>query len=132
MNRFPDRLHLSIWGAHSECRTYRVDAPFRWFGVVKVYVPEGFLTDGASIPRCLWPIFSSTGKALYAGVIHDFRYSPLSDCQNRKLADQELYDGCRECGMGMIKATLVYRAVRLFGGKFWKTKQKHECYAPEP
>lgn len=131
MKRFPDILHLSTFAASNECRVFRVDVPFRFDGDLKGTVPEGFLTDGASIPRAFWAIFSSTGMALYPGVVHDYQYSPLSKCTDRAAADLELYNGCREVGIGIFRSTLIYRAVRLFGGKFWKTKKTHECYNPE-
>lgn len=129
MNRFPDKLHLSTYATDGECRTFRVDCPFR---IGDETVPEGFLTDGASIPPAFWPIFSSTGRALCPGVAHDFRYSVLSRCTDRAIADEELLHGLADVGMGWLKRQLIYRAVRLFGWKFWKGRQHHECYDPNP
>jgi hypothetical protein len=124
MNRFPDILRLSTYANDGECRTFRVDAPFRIGGET---VPEGFLTDGASIPTAFWPIFSSTGRAFYPGVAHDFRYSVVSRCDDRAIADEELLNGLKDVGMGWMRRHLIYRAVRLFGWKFWKVRPKHEC-----
>ena len=41
------------------------------FGVV----PAGFETDGASVPRVLWVVFSPAGVLFQASVIHDYLYS---------------------------------------------------------
>lgn len=130
MTRYPDKLHLSDYGCFNDVRVFRVDAPFRVTN--RNTIPEGFLTDGASIPQAFWNIFSSTGKAFYPGVSHDFDYSPLSPCVDRLDADRELLAGLEEVGMGWTKRHLIYRAVRMFGGRFWKTKKRHECYDPNP
>jgi hypothetical protein len=129
MKNFHDILHLSTYANDGECRTFRVDAPFR---IGTETVPEGFLTDGASIPQVFWPIFSATGRALYPGVAHDFRYSVVSRCNDRAFADQQLLNDLADVGMGWTKRHLIYRAVRMFGWKFWKGRPRHECYDPTP
>ena len=131
MKRFPDILHISTHAISDECRVFRVDSPFRYFGKCEDTVQEGFLTDGASIPRWFWTIFSSTGKAFYGGVAHDHGYSRASKATDRKMVDLDLYDACRECGIGVMKASMIYRAVRMFGGRFWKKRPIEECFSPE-
>lgn len=39
-----------------------------------IVVPEGFITDFASIPRFLWSIYPPTGRYQEAAVIHDWLY----------------------------------------------------------
>lgn len=39
-----------------------------------VVIPKGFIFDGASIPRPLWPLLSPIGLLLIPGLIHDFGY----------------------------------------------------------
>ncbi len=34
-------------------------------------VPAGFTTDGASVPRALWPIFPPVGTYFIATIVHD-------------------------------------------------------------
>jgi hypothetical protein len=41
---------------------------------VEVCIPEGFIFDGASVPRPLWAIMSPTGLMFIAGMFHDFGY----------------------------------------------------------
>jgi len=36
--------------------------------------PKGFIFDGASVPRVLWPIMSPTGIMFLAGLFHDVGY----------------------------------------------------------
>ena len=45
----------------------------------EIIVPEGFKTDGASIPRWFWWIENPFGQALYAAVVHDFEYTTQSE-----------------------------------------------------
>jgi hypothetical protein len=39
-----------------------------------IVVPQGFLTDGASIPRLLWWLISPFGPLLEGAILHDFAY----------------------------------------------------------
>ncbi len=43
-------------------------------GGLQVVVPKGFVTDGASIPRLLWPLISPFGPLLEGAILHDFGY----------------------------------------------------------
>jgi hypothetical protein len=78
-----------------------------------VIVPEGFVTDLASVPRILWAIFPPFGRYTEAAVVHDYLYRIEAD---RKEADKEFYYIMRDEGVKKWKAKLMYWAVRLFGG----------------
>jgi len=39
-----------------------------------IVCPAGFVVDGASVPRFLWPIIEPTGPLLEGAVLHDFYY----------------------------------------------------------
>jgi len=39
-----------------------------------IVCPAGFVIDGASVPRFLWPIIEPTGTLLEGAVLHDFYY----------------------------------------------------------
>ena len=43
-------------------------------GGLRVIVPRGFVTDGASIPRPLWGLLSPFGVLLEGALLHDFGY----------------------------------------------------------
>lgn len=38
------------------------------------FIPKGFIFDGASVPRFLWPIINPTGVLLLGSLFHDFGY----------------------------------------------------------
>jgi len=42
---------------------------------IVIVVPKDFISDGATIPRFLWPKFPPDGPWLRASVIHDYLYS---------------------------------------------------------
>ena len=35
-------------------------------------VPEGFVTDGASVPRIFWSVFPPVGRYFVAAIVHDY------------------------------------------------------------
>lgn len=82
-------------------------------------VPQGFVTDLASIPRILWPFFSpSDYEAIGASVLHDWQYC----CEygaTRKYADDVFYFGLLSNGMGNMQALTYWSAVRFFGWMFF-------------
>ena len=50
---------------------------------IKVF--KGFITDGASIPKCLQSIYNPFGKWIKSAVIHDYLYSKYNNTGiNRK------------------------------------------------
>ncbi len=40
----------------------------------EILIPKGFVFDGASVPRLLWPIFSPFDLLFVPGLIHDYAY----------------------------------------------------------
>jgi hypothetical protein len=77
-------------------------------------VPVGFRTDFASVPRIFWNVLPPTGRHTKAAAIHDWLYST-------KITSKEDADGIfrrimEEEGVSVFKRTIMYWAVRLFGG----------------
>jgi hypothetical protein len=122
---FPDVLRLEDAGMRGSSRVFRLIAPFRYhssFGTIRV--PQLFETDGASIPRMFWPIFSPIGPALGAAVIHDYLYTR----QSRKLHDFDRWEADDIFKEAMFNAGLpwtsrepIFLAVRMFG---WRSYLK--------
>jgi hypothetical protein len=79
-----------------------------------IVVPDGFVTDFASIPRGLWNVFPPTGKYGHAAVIHDYLYRATS--VPRVQADRVFRDAMKELGVGKISRNIIYWSVRAFGG----------------
>lgn len=101
------------------------DLPFRTllFGRPGIFVaPRGFQSDLASIPRVAWMVFPPTDDYDPAAVIHDAAYGHalLTEHGDRvhvvKLwADRLFREALRACGVGPVRAALMYQAVHRFG-----------------
>ena len=76
-------------------------------------VPEGFVTDFASIPRFFWrvlPPWNTHGKA---AVLHDWCYQ--SGILSRVVSDAIFLEAMMVLGVVWWKRYALYAAVRLFG-----------------
>ena len=90
-------------------------------------VPAGFITDGASIPEFLWPVFGTPTDIprLYVALLHDYLYTigPVEDpdpkCKLRKRADKIYRDFNIQLGEPKCRTCVEYRFIRWFGGKHW-------------
>ena len=51
-----------------------VEDYYFWFNGCHLFIPRGFIFDGASIPRVFWSILSPTGLLLIPGLFHDYGY----------------------------------------------------------
>lgn len=85
--------------------------------VEKIVVPEGMVTNFASIPRLIWLLISPTGRYNYAACIHDWLY----EVQDRPRTEADLvFREIMECsGVSPWRIFLMYWAVRLFGWYRW-------------
>lgn len=118
---FPKPLHFDNAGMNRGRRQIRLTRPFRAvtsLGVVTV--PEGFTSDGGSIPRAAWSVIGNPmGEFLEAAVIHDFLYSSLNREFYRSEADLIFRELMWNSGVNKLKLALMYSAVRMFGWKFY-------------
>lgn len=79
---------------------------------------QGIIVDGASIPRFFWRFIGGpfSGRYRRASVIHD------AYCQTRERPSRAVhavfFEMMREDGVGLIKAWLIWGAVRMFGPRF--------------
>ena len=86
-------------------------------------IREGFIFDGASIPKICW---TSIGhplehRFLYAALLHDALYS--SQLVSREKADQYFKEFLQSfSGIGTFTVWKIHTGVRLFGGTAWKSK----------
>lgn len=85
----------------------------------EVHIKAGFLSDGASIPRLLWPLVGPkyAPRTFPAAFVHDALY--VSEIVPRARADREFFTLLRRCGVGWLKARPYYLAVRSFGWMVW-------------
>ena len=93
---------------------------------LSIIVPEGFVTDLASIPRILWsfdPPFD--GKYVLSAILHDYLYT-YDIVKSRKLADNIFYVAMLEEGTSKFRALKFYLIVRMFGGSHYGSRKKSE------
>lgn len=96
---------------------YELYRPLR-FGLNDT-VPRGFVTDGASIPRPLWPLIGTPfdPDLLPGAIVHDWMYR--FGAWSRAEADHRLRQHLRQWSVGVVRAWLVWASVRLFGWRYW-------------
>jgi hypothetical protein len=85
---------------------------------VAVAVPEGYVTDFASIPGFAHWMISPFGKHSEAAVVHDWLYTlgTPGDEKGRRLADRTFRRALHLVGVGFFRRYIMYAAVRM-GGK---------------
>jgi hypothetical protein len=85
---------------------------------VAVAVPQGYVTDFASIPGWIQWLIAPFGRHSEAAVVHDWLYTlgTKGDRKARKLADQTFRRALAIVGVKFFRRNLMYWAVRL-GGK---------------
>ena len=84
-----------------------------------ITIHEGFNWDGASVPRLFQSLFPKWGKYAVASLVHDWLYA--NRIGSRRRADRIFLHLMGEAGVNWIGRHLMYAAVRLFGGRAWRT-----------
>ena len=84
-------------------------------GGLSIVVPEGFVTDFASIPRIFWAILPHDGAYAPAAVVHDYLYSLRFKGCSRFLADSIFRDAMARLNVPIWRRVPMYYAVRAFG-----------------
>lgn len=87
-----------------------------------VEVPEGFVTDLASIPRLFWQVMRPEGRYAYAAVVHDYLY--WTQTRPRQEADQILNFAMQDSQVGDAERWAIYQAVDRFGQKAWDDNKR--------
>lgn len=82
---------------------------------IVVTVPEGFVTDFASIPGPAQILIQPFGRHAPAAVLHDFLYA-LGQKKARAYADRLFLHAMRESGVPFLRRSVMFRMVRFFGG----------------
>ncbi|WP_421292927.1 DUF1353 domain-containing protein [Aeromonas veronii] len=86
-------------------------------------IPKGFVTDLASVPRCIWNIFPPFGLYTGAAVAHDYLYRTAKIKVTREQADALFKEQMIKAGFDSTKAQLMYLAVRAFGWSSFKERK---------
>lgn len=115
--RFLDSLTLE----ERDGRWWRVAAEFRYDSAVagcRFIIPEGFVTDLASVPRLplAWLLAGDTARK--AGLVHDFAYS-VHLPGDRELADRVFREAMAVEGVPAWRRWVMWAAVRACGRSRW-------------
>lgn len=86
-----------------------------------VYVPKGYLTDGASVPRIFWSIIPPWGKYGQSCVLHDYLceypyyFNDLTSYTlNRKKVNTIFNDAMKATDVPKFTRSLIYSGVELY------------------
>ena len=79
-----------------------------------IHIPDGFLTDFASVPQLFWNILPPNGMYGKAAVVHDFLYR-TPHIATKAEADSVFLEAMQALGVGYIVRHLMYLAVHHFG-----------------
>jgi hypothetical protein len=125
MGRFNSELELTPL---RDGETWRVASGFSYKtnGGTVLFVPPGFETDLASVPRIFWNILPPFGKYTQAAVLHDWLYrtSPNRSSENRAWCDGVFREAMVASGVSWWQRQIIYRNVRWFGWLAWKGKSE--------
>jgi hypothetical protein len=111
-------------------RAYNLaDIKFEWASVIWT-APAGLVTDGASVPRVLWPTVGHPfdHDVVRGALIHDHYYARYAgtgfDAANekrlRELVDKMFFAALLADGVSRWRAWAIYRGVRLGGWLAWR------------
>lgn len=88
-----------------------------------VVIPEGFCSDGLSIPKVFQSVFSKSPRYIFAGIIHDWSYKKNVDLGlTRRQCDKLFLEWMKLYGVSFVKRRTIYLAVRM-GGCFSYKKE---------
>jgi hypothetical protein len=105
---------------------FEVDEPFPVvvFEGDIFYVPAGFKTDLASIPKALRSVISVVDNHMAAAVVHDYLYrSKEGKKRGRKFSDNLFLRIMEEMGVNKVKRTAMHWGVRAGGGRSFGGKK---------
>lgn len=87
-----------------------------------VTVPEGFVTDFASIPKAFQWLIHPFGSHAPAAVLHDYLYA-IGQKRARRYADLLFLYAMQESGVRPWRAWTMFVMVKLFGGGGYGLKE---------
>lgn len=94
---------------------------------IRVTVPKGFTSDGASIPAILWPIIGPPmgSSHLIPAVVHDYLCVSSKTYPQRIVTDAIFFWLLKEYNVPYWKRCAMYLAVRWFGRFIWVAGSEH-------
>lgn len=91
-----------------------------------IWIPKGYICDGASIPRAFWSVVGSPfdPENEIGAWAHDYLY--LTHLTTKKVADEVGFQLWRQAGKSLWASRLMWFAVSKFGGWAWKNTPENE------
>ena len=115
-------------------RKWQICEDFHYsLGEVDYIIPNGFIFDGASVPKFLATFLSPVGVLLMGGLVHDYGYKHATlkkkdgttiGPQDQKYMDTILRDVCIEVNGFKVLKYLAFWTLRLAGFVAWNGHKK--------
>lgn len=117
--------HDELKASRSSAQLYQLVGDFVFDSEIvgRVTVPDGFVTDFASVPRLSkWFVDDDSPEILFASCVHDYLYSTHDSAPlcTRAQADAVLAEGMAVCGASYLQRKIILLAVRAGGSSHWK------------
>ena len=120
---------FTVWFDTEKLVESSVQGAYLVAGGCEITVPEGFSNDFASVPRIPLAFWLAGDTAHRSGVVHDYLYSVKAP---RNLAD-EVFMACMKAeGVPGWRRSLMYAAVRAFGGGYYQDREPHQDVPDTP
>ncbi len=98
-----------------------------------IYVPAGFITDFASVPKFFRRLFQpATGRHRRAAVPHDWIYRTAHVAISKEDADKFFLQGMLTDGTAKWRARALYNAVKYFGASSYVPRSPEATLALSP
>lgn len=111
-------LHIKDTGrTWNELPVYILENPLIYYPK-DIYVPKGFETDLASIPRGFRDKLPANREYAPAAVVHDYLYTNHG-MYSRAQADWIFLKAMKDCGTPLKARWAMYLAVRFYGQLAW-------------
>lgn len=92
--------------------------------VTGIFIPAGYKTNLASVPRILWLFIAPYELGETAALVHDWLYQHAGLMGSRRQADKKLLEIATKDGVERWKRFAAYYAVRFFAYKVWHKYKK--------
>ncbi len=97
---------------------------------LSILVPEGLITDLASVPWIARWLVGRIGPWLEAAIVHDYLYVAWQDVpgrggreRDRLFADRVMLAGMAAARVGWLRRHAIYGAVRVFGARGYRVEK---------
>lgn len=107
-------------------KNWRLTSSLRYYSAVLdrvIVVPEGFVTDFASVPRLPFIYWFAGDTARKAAVIHDWLYRINTEKVTRAQADAVFAEAIRALGYWPAREWFMWAGVRVGGYWSYETRQ---------